>query len=347
MNFNLVEATQMLVTHGSRAYGMNTSTSDVDVKGFMLVPLASRFDIFDRVEQVDKPAGVMDVFLPYMTKEEQEVAAAEKIEGVVYEFGKFLNLLLGFNPSMMDVIFCRDQEVRICKPMAERLRENRDMFLSRKAVTSYVAYAEGQLKRAQTHRGWLLSPPKAPPTREEFGLANTKIMTKDRVGAAERLIAIMENDGLTREEAVIELGMSDVMEMLSKENAYRAAKKNWDSYVEWSKHRNRERADGEARVGYDLKNASHVVRLALMGKEIVMTGKVNVWREDADFILSVRRGEWSYDQWTEWFYAIKKEIQAFDMKLCPLPEEPDYDGVRAFFAEEMGRYYGVDFLKAG
>ena len=47
------------------------------------------------------------------------------------------------------------------------------------------------------------------------------------------------------------------------------------------------------RYGYDVKNASHVVRLLRMALEYLMTGELNVFREDASELIDIKRGKWS------------------------------------------------------
>lgn len=50
------------------------------------------------------------------------------------------------------------------------------------------------------------------------------------------------------------------------------------------------------RVGYDAKNASHLIRLLRMGIEFLAEGTLNVERADAAELLSIKRGEWSLDK---------------------------------------------------
>lgn len=44
--------------------------------------------------------------------------------------------------------------------------------------------------------------------------------------------------------------------------------------------------------GYDVKNAAHLIRLLRMGEEFLLTGRLNVWREDRDQLIEIKRGEW-------------------------------------------------------
>lgn len=74
--------------------------------------------------------------------------------------------------------------------------------------------------------------------------------------------------------------------------------------------------------GYDTKNAAHTIRLFRMGIEFVATGQMQVWREDADELKAIKRGEWSLDR-------IRSEAKRLDTLLTeasatsPLPKQPD------------------------
>ena len=47
---------------------------------------------------------------------------------------------------------------------------------------------------------------------------------------------------------------------------------------------------------YDAKNMMHVFRLLLMAKEIAAEGKINVFRNDREFLLDIKQGKYEYDE---------------------------------------------------
>jgi hypothetical protein len=61
-----------------------------------------------------------------------------------------------------------------------------------------------------------------------------------------------------------------------------------------------------------------------MGTEFLQTGVMNVWREDREELMQIKRGEWSLE-------AVKQEaahmfVAAKDARdASPLPDKPDYD----------------------
>lgn len=50
------------------------------------------------------------------------------------------------------------------------------------------------------------------------------------------------------------------------------------------------------KYGYDCKNAAHCIRLLRMGMEFLVTGEVNVFREDAPQLLEIKLGKWKLEQ---------------------------------------------------
>jgi predicted nucleotidyltransferase len=78
------------------------------------------------------------------------------------------------------------------------------------------------------------------------------------------------------------------------------------------------------KYGYDCKNAAHCIRLLKMGMEFLIEGKLNVFREDAPWLLSIKRGEWKLEDVKE---EAKRLFSLADEAYVrsSLPPEPDYE----------------------
>lgn len=48
--------------------------------------------------------------------------------------------------------------------------------------------------------------------------------------------------------------------------------------------------------GYDVKNASHLIRLLRMAVEYLTMGELNVFRHDASELIDIKRGKWALDE---------------------------------------------------
>jgi hypothetical protein len=132
-----------------------------------------------------------------------------------------------------------------------------------------------------------------------------------------------------------------VISLMERERRFAAAQRGWSNYQEWARKRNPDRAALEAQFGYDTKHGAHLLRLLRMGKELVQTGELHVWRGDldADELLFVRRGGWSYDRLIDEATRLEAEVQALlRAGRSPLPVGPDEAAIEALCVELVGAH---------
>lgn len=112
------------------------------------------------------------------------------------------------------------------------------------------------------------------------------------------------------------------LEVLVREKQYRTAKREWDQYQTWLKQRNPARAELERKFHYDCKHATHLVRLIRTCRDVLSSGKLLVKRPDAEELLEIRRGAWTYEQIVE--FAEREDLALEELvKKCTLPKVPD------------------------
>jgi predicted nucleotidyltransferase len=300
------ERTIYLTKHGSQAYGTALPDSDTDLKGVCIPPRAYYLGFVRRFEQAESHAP--DI--------------------VIYELRKFMALAADCNPSIIEVMWTDRSEVVTCTPAGEILLAARHLFLSRKARHTFAGYAMAQLKRIQTHRRWLLSPPAAPPTRAAHGLPERSPIPRDQLMAAE--------SELRRQEGPL-LGYDDnFLLLLERERRYRAELQEWEQFQTWHKTRNPRRAALEAKFGYDTKHGMHLVRLLRMCREILDGRGVIVRRPDAAELLAIRAGAWPYDQLLAWAEEQDRALDELEGR-SPLPHAPDREALDALCIDLVER----------
>lgn len=295
MNFNIKERTIYFVRHGSYCYGTNTPTSDIDYKGVCIPPRSYYLGFTQNFEQYEHMGSKSD-----------------GVDEVIYSLNKFAKLAADCNPSIIEVLYVADEDIVEIDEFGEELRSIRDEFLSKKARYTFAGYMMSQVKRIKTHRSWLLNPPKSMPNRKDFSLPESTKVSQSELGAF---------DAAVKEGIEIELP-KDVLTLFMREKQYQTAKTHWDQYVNWQKSRNPARAELEAKFGYDVKYAYHVIRLGRMGCEILEQHKVIVKRPDREELLRIRNGAWSYDQLLE--EAEKLDARAAELyETSSLRKSPD------------------------
>lgn len=104
---------------------------------------------------------------------------------------------------------------------------------------------------------------------------------------------------------------SDFIEIAKREKRYYSALGEWKSYQKWLADRNPDRAQLEAKFGYDTKHISHTLRLLHMANEIAIFKCVYPDRRnrDADFLKDIKfRGIWSFEQIADYVEKLKVAI---------------------------------------
>ena len=198
--------------------------------------------------------------------------------------------------------------------------------MSKKAKHTFSGYSFAQLKRIQTHRGYLLTPPAKKPERAEFGLPEHSVIAPENQNA---LLSLP--DDFIREES---------KDLVVREKQFKQALNEWKSWKKWEAERNAKRRDLEAKFGYDCKHATHLVRLIRQAKEILTEGTIHVFRPDREELLAIRNGAWSYEKLVAYAQDADQELNELYEK-STLRDKPDHKGIADLYVEVCEREYGI------
>lgn len=346
--YEVEQRTILLALTGSRGYNLHTSTSDYDYRGVFIATKPYYLGL-GTVEQKDKGWDTEEPYLfPFLGK-----------DTTIYELRKFLSLSIDSNPNIMELLWCSSYEH--LTPIGKQLIENRELFLSKKVRHTFGGYALSQLKKVETHRKWLLEPPTHCPTPKEYGLDEIPPLPESRMNAFLEYLYILVRDKIEfyraseelyilltegidykailkqhplPEECILltqELTRSpdEFIHLLQKTHSYRKAVSHYNNYLDWQKNRNKERAEMEARTGFDCKHSSHAVRLLRMGVEILKEGRVIVDREeagDAQYLRDIKLCKYSYEEVMSVANETMDELKAAYL-VSSLPERVDSNQV--------------------
>lgn len=348
-----------LTLAGSHSYGTALPTSDFDIKG-VIVPPKRYFSGFNsHFEQLEDKVEITNKFGSLVPG----LKEGEQLDGVLYDIRKYFKLASDCNPNVLEPLFVRSEDILYQHPCFAPVLENREKFLSRRALHTYKGYSFSQLKRMKTHREWLMNPPQKKPERLDFGLNEhtTKVNKELRDFLFSKIRGIIDSwrfdlsevkaavrddimervtnyvESLTADVQYTEfhaagkqLGLDDnILEELDKERKFKAALDYYNQYQNWERNRNPVRHEIEKRLGYDSKNALHLVRLLTTCEQILKTGTFETYRPDRQFLLDIRAGSMTYDEIINWSTQKNDELDKL-AETSSLKKKPDIN-----FLEEL------------
>jgi uncharacterized protein len=328
---------------GSKAYGLNTASSDTDIRGIYILPKQALYSL----------------------QFEEQISDA-KNDTVFYELRKLMNLLLKNNPNILELICAPDDCIIYKHPMMDKLKP--ELFLSKLALQSFSGYAMAQIHKAHGLNKKILNPMEE--TRKGLldfcwvGSAQGSISLKEWLmqnnysTAQCGCVAIhhMKNcfhlfigdsyKGITDKDDV-QIVLSSVDQHLAPAvlfycniEGFQKYCVDYREYWKWVEYRNEARYENTIAHGknYDAKNMMHTFRLLNMAFEIATEQKINVRRKDRDFLLKIRSGEFEYDDLVQ--QADEKMNQVKEaFATCDLQDAPDENMINEMLISMREEWY--------
>jgi hypothetical protein len=277
------------------------SIDDKDVMGVYIGPLEHYLG-FDRKDVYEKWEGEWDC--------------------VFYELRKFVGLLLSCNPNVLSLLWVKANGIIFESSLGTRLRERRDLFVTRKAYHSFSGYAHDQFKKMISFNQEAQA---AMQQMEEQLIAFGIDPDSSEAGNALRGL-----DGKSFVGATTEM-----MEVVKR---FRGERRRFYS----GGYMGKKRRELVRRVGYDAKNAAHLIRLLRMSIEFLTEGTLYVERADAVELLDIKRGAWPLEKVkgeAERLFQLAQEAYV----RSPLPAEPDHRAAEQLCVELISEFHGLRF----
>lgn len=98
------------------------------------------------------------------------------------------------------------------------------------------------------------------------------------------------------------------------------------------------RASDIAEHGYSTKQVSHALRLVLQAEQILTEGDLDLER-NSQFLISIRRGEWTLERAEEWFIEKEKSLETLYAN-SSLKHSPDEAAIKKLLLECLEQAYG-------
>ncbi len=317
---------------GSRAYGLDLPTSDTDIKGVFAL---SKKDFYGLT------------YTDQVNNETNDI--------VFYELKRFIELLVKNNPNLLDLLSSPEDCILFKDPVMNLIKP--EMFLSRLCKITFGEYAMTQIKKAKglnkkisnpiekerksvldfcyvaknqgaiSLKDWLIEKGY---DQSKCGLVKIAHMN-DIYALFYDLHNTFKFKGVIHKEAANEVALSSVPKEFKPEgilsfnrNGYSVYCKEYKEYWEWVEKRNNERYENTVAHGknYDAKNMMHVFRLLDMAEEIALYKRVIVRRPNRDHLLSIRKGDFMYEDLVKQAEEKIESIHEIYEK-SDLPDAPD------------------------
>ncbi|MDL4839631.1 DNA polymerase beta superfamily protein [Aquibacillus rhizosphaerae] len=264
----LQENTIYHIISGSTAYGLATEKSDIDEKAFVILPI-------EYILQLDKDW-------------ETETFHSPDIE--FHSLKKALLLLRAQNPTMLETLFVLDSFIIKQTEYGKKLRDNRHLFLSKQCFHTFGGYARDQLMLIKN--GLKRTSKQDYNSHLENTLNTMHTEKKSKYPLLEKgelkINQVYRNNlGKVNVDYTVNFNNIPITQLNSVVSELSGTIKNSN------KRNNRDRKPTDKLF----KHAMHLIRLLLMGIELLESGNLTVYREkNRDFLLSVRNQNFTWQE---------------------------------------------------
>jgi len=283
-----------LVVSGSYGYGTDNDDSDIDLRGFLVEDKKYLFGCggFEQFEDIPT-------------------------DTVIYGLKKFFNLCRAANPNTLELLGVDNDCIVMINEVGRKVRDNADIFLSKRVIHSFGNYAAAQLRRLSN----ALCHDSFDAARQEEYLRDTlaaRISHFNSVYSAfdENAVNLYIEDG--RFLADIHLNGYPLNDFVGIYSEMREMLRTM------GKLNHRGRKKDETRL---YKHAMHLIRLLITGTDI-LNGRGIITRRAAEhtLLMDIRNGKYTY---SEIFAMSDEEHAKFTeaAKNTKLPDEPPLERI--------------------
>ena len=334
------------VISDSKSFGLDTPTSDTDIKGVYYLPKEQFFGL-DYISQISN----------------------ETNDEVYYELGRFVGLLLKNNPNILEILATPSDCILYQHPIMEMLKIQD--FLSKLCKDSFAGYAVTQIKKARGLKKKFMNPmDKEKKSLLDFcfilvGYDSVSLKTwlqtnrikQENCGLtnmphSKGVYALFYNQnakykGIIQKEnanevslSSIEKGEKEIAYLYCNQDSYSSYCKDYKEYWDWIEKRNDDRYNTNQQHGknYDSKNMMHTIRLLQTAEQILKTGQLNIRVSNRNELLEIKSGKIEYDDLLKIADDLITSIENLYLN-CSLQEVPNAQKTSSILVEMRTELY--------
>lgn len=296
---------------GSHAYGTNTETSDLDVRGIAV----------NRKEEI----------LSNIHFDEQFIN--EKTDTTIYSFNKMITLLSNCNPNTIEILGLKPEHYLYIGSVGKELLDHSHMFLSKKCVQSFGGYANSQLRRLDNKTVRLVDQ-----TKREKHILNS--IQNAFVTFPDKYFPFKDGDiKLYIDNAVQEGYDTEIfMDVNLRHYPLRDYKSMWSEMNNIVKDYSKIGKRHKHAIEHEKlsKHMMHLVRLFYTCFDILENERIITYRkEEHDLLMDIRNDKYldNNRQPIPEFFELVDELEKrldYDKVNTSLPDNPDYNRINDF-----------------
>lgn len=307
------------VISGSKSFGLDTPTSDTDIKGVFYLPKNCFFGLN---------------YIPQISNETNDE--------VYYELGRFVELLIKNNPNILEILATPDDCILYKHPIMERLQLQD--FLSKLCKDSFAGYAYTQIKKARGLHKKIVNPMEkerksvldfcyiidgnnsislpAWMASNSIDQANCGLVNIPHVKGVYALYYDATQSkgykGIIKSELSNEVTLSSIPKgekemafLYCHADGYSVYCKQYAEYWDWVNKRNQQRYETNEQHGknYDSKNMMHTMRLLQSAYQILSTNSLQIRVTNREELLAIKAGTLDYDSLMQQAESLIEKIE--------------------------------------
>jgi uncharacterized protein len=302
---------------GSHLYGLQHAESDTD---YMEVFLPSPEEVLSLhpIDEVDNSTK---------SSSSEKRNSPEDVDDKSYSYAKYLHMLLGNNPNIIETIFATGDNILTTSGEIQELLIHPERIVSQRISNKFFGYALSQKAKLQ----------------EKY----------DRYESLRTGLAEMEkiySDALGKHYAIDDMDAATLNKIL---RYYKSSRQHVERFhkgldldmihdhvaSEFKNYGWRVKTDTFETLHYDIKNGYHCLRVLGEGVELLKTGRLEypvTGRLRVD-ILAIRAGTVDLDHLFEMYESYKLQYDEA-VATCTLRKDPDYDWANKLLVDAMQRH---------
>lgn len=331
---------------GSKAYGLDTPSSDTDIKGVFLLPKKDYYGL-EYIAQVSNPTN--DI--------------------VYYELGRYLELLSVNNPNILELLNTPKSSILYKHPYLDDLKS--ELILSKLCKNTFGKFALSQIKKAKGLKKKIVNPV----GKERKNILSFCYVNYDQgsisllkylelnnwkqgncglinIPHMKNMFGLFYNEninynGIIKNDISNDIRLSSIPKeekqkalLYFNKDGYSKYCKEYKEYWDWVDNRNEERYENTKSHGknYDAKNMMHTFRLLEMAIEIGNNKGINVKRQNREFLLNIKSGKYEYEDLLKMAKERQDEMEKV-FESSELPEKPNFEMINELTFELRNKFY--------